>query len=283
MSEFIDTDGASNPNENIIDDLTGLGTVELNGQAEPDSIDAMFGFGSEPKTDTNKPAGEPTISSPSKVKQTPEEYVRELQSKADKALNQLKQLEAKNQELSGAASFVEQLYSDQEVFKAFVAEINPELVKPSTPEDYIKNGLKKEFGDDFIPNESEEHIRGSRTWLYNKRADALYEEAITKTNKIPENIKQLKEKRAQAQKILQDNAEKEKREILADFKWTDNDYSGFLNWANKVSIKDFAKLYQYGKQKKSQNSSRTPNLASVPGGTRLSDSAYNNELNNFFG
>jgi len=287
MSEnIIDNSGASTQEPNIIDDITGAASQEPNGKKEEAfNIDAMFGS----KEDTPPAGNDPQPSGPnenplsSKTKMTPEDYMKELQSRADKASHQLEQLKAQNEELSGAASFVNQLYDDKEVFNAFIAEINPELVKPSNPEDYIRNSLQKEFGEEFVPNEAEENIRGSRTWLYNKRADDLYEDALKQSSKVPQTISQLREKRAKAQQEAQLKAEQEKHAMISEFKWNEADYAGFLNWANKVSTMDFAKLYQYGKTKRSQSPNAAPNLASVPGGTPLSDSAYSQELTNFFG
>lgn len=281
----IDTQDSLDQEPNIIDDITGFATQEPKGSETSEaSIDAIFGNGDESEDGTARPTGEPEeASSTGKEKLSPEEYVRKLQSQADKAAYAVKQLEAQNKELSGAADFVNQLYEDEAVFKAFVAEINPELVKPPNPEDYIRNSLGKEFGSDFVPDEAEENIRGSRTWMYNKRADDLYNEAITKSSKKPETIAQIRERRAKAQQEFQLKAEQEKHAILSEFKWSDADYNGFLNWANKVNTMDFAKLYQYGQSKKNAHKSSSPNLATLPGRTPLGDSAYSKELDNFFG
>lgn len=285
MPNDIDTNVVDNQEPNIIDDLTGYQRQAPNGASlEVDGIDALFGNGATNDDGMKAPAGETTTSSTSKEKpkMTPDEYMKELQSRVDKTTHTLKTLEAQNRELAGAADFVNQLYEDPDVFNAFIAEINPALVKPRNPEDYIRDSLSKEFGPDFVPDEREENIRGSRTWLYNKRADDLYGEAITKSNKVPETISQLKERRMKERKQMEIQASQEKQAIVSEFNWGESDYTGFLNWANKVSTMDFAKLYQYGKTKKGQQT-KSPNLVSTPGGTPQSDSAYMTELNNFFG
>lgn len=282
----IETNSMSNQTDSNDNDITDVFGEPSKGGAEAASeIDELFGFaGDTEKSDTKLPSGDPSISSmePNTKKMTPDEYMRELQSRADKATSQLKMLEAQNKELSGAAEFVNQLYEDPEVFNALVAEINPELVKPSTPEDFIRKNLQKEFGEDFVPDENEENVRGSRTWLYNKRADDLYGEALKHSSAVPETVKSLRQKRAAAAKEMQAKAQQEKQAILSNLKWNDDQYNGFLNWANKVSTLDFAKIYQYAQNKKS-GGMKAPNLANVPGGSPKNTSAYMQELNEFFG
>jgi len=274
-----------NQEESIISNIIGDETPPAKvGDNLPFDIDTLFGNSGDAVIDNiEKPAGGPTIPSASeqKPKMSQEEYLRELQSRVDKSTNTIKTLEERNADLTSATDFINQLYENQDVFKAFVHEIDPSLIKPPTPEDYISANLSKEFGSDFVPDQSEENIRGSRTWLYNKRADDLYAEAVTRSTKTPQSLKDMRASRLAEQDEFQRMAIKEKDDILTAFSWSQGDYDGFLQWADKVKTMDIARLYNHGKSKFTRQA--VPSLAGVPGGTPPSDSAYVKELNNFFG
>jgi hypothetical protein len=287
--ELIDDGSIANPEQNPSMDVGPTSdkptptNVAVDLEADLNKIfggPEKVGDGPVPPQGNIAPQGGP--STPSQApRMSPEQYMKELKSTADKSAHRLEQLTQENTELTSVANFVHQLYEDPQVFNAFVAEINPDLVKPQNAEEYINSNLKKEFGADFVPDISEENLRGSRTWLYNKRADILYDESLQVAGKVPETITTLKEKRIVQKRELELQARQEKTGIIDDLKWSDTDYQGFLTWANKLSTKDFAKIYHVGKTQRQH--STTPSLASVPGGTPISNSAYEQELTNFFG
>jgi hypothetical protein len=277
-------------------DLSNQGTPDPVGttpsESSDESIDAIFGTTHDDESfeGSRIPEDGTSQSSPGDEyenqnflsKKTPQQFIAELQSGKDKAFNEIENLKKQNEELAGAAQFVHQLYEDPETFKAFVAEVDPNLVKPSSPEDYIKTNLEKEFGEDFVPDDSEASTPGSRTWLYNKRANDLYGEAMKASGQVPQTISELRKNRAKQQEESKAAAEKERSDIMAKFKWTDNDWQSFLQWGGKLSTMDLAQIRAYSLSKAKGNPS-IPNLAGAPGGNTLPDNAYVSHLNNMFG
>lgn len=289
--------GEDNMSDNIINELTSQGdpkvmpSTDVPGSDKPNgveesnmSIDSIFGNssddgknGTQPQTNSPKLFGSTADGSKS-----PEELLKQFQSGYDKATHDNTILQAKVNELSGASDFINDLYDNKDMLKAFVAEINPELVKPQSTEDYIKSNLSKEFGADYVPEEAEENKPGSKSWLYNKRANVLYTESVKGSTEVPSTVKDLRAKKAKAKEDSRILAMQEKQNIMTKFEWQEPQYNEFVNWAQKVTATEFATIWSYAKSK-SQNRKGTPSLTSIPGGNPISDSAYTTQLNDMFG
>lgn len=275
----IDTSG-QNPNDS---DQAGDGFGSSNGDFElPSDIEALFGnvaddnaTGTQPTSGSNAKPFEGTFDS-----KDPEELLRSLQSQRDKLDYKVKQLETQTKELKGAEEFVHALYEDPEVRRAFIAQVEPSLVQQNNPEDYIKNGLAKEFGKEFVPDPDEENIRGSRSWLYNKRADDLYTEYLQNKTKVPETLTTLREKRKKEKEAQQAQVTMEKTRLLQELKWDENEYNSFIDWANKLRLKDLALVREF--VKKASKPASAPHLGTVPGGKQVGKS-YFHHLDSFFG
>lgn len=215
---------------------------------------------------------------------TVEEQLREFQSRYDKRDADYKKLEADYQSRKGAEDLLIQLKEDAEVRRAFIQELEPELIKPKDPYAFVKEGLAKEFGDDFTPMSdatpgTEEHIKSQ---LYQIRMNELFEES-RKQGQVPEGFTQLMERRQKAQAEEAQKMEAAKAKLLQDMKWDDQAYSSFIGWAKALQPHHLAKIYQGAKT--ASRGTHVPSLANIPGGNNLSSDTANlkTELDSFFG
>lgn len=209
----------------------------------------------------------------------PQDVIAKLQSERDKALSQVKDWEAQASGWKTANDFLGQLESDADVRRAFMHELEPELVKPKNPYDLIQEALKGEFKD-FTPNPDEANIFGSQTWVYNQRAQELLTEAKTKYA-IPESLKGLREKRKADATKAHEGALKEKQEIMTQLQWQDATWGGFTKWMQSSAGLDFAKIYQH----LLRQSNTQPKPLSTQRGLNYESNTGSpfEELNQFFG
>jgi len=209
----------------------------------------------------------------------PQEVIARLQSERDKALSQVKDWETQASNWKTANDFLGELESDADVRRAFMHELDPELVKPKNPYSLIKETLGEEFKD-FTPNPDEANVFGSKTWMYNQRANDLLTEAKTKWA-IPESLKGLREKRKKDSDTANAAALKEKQDIMTGMSWDDNTWSGFATWMQSSKGEDFAKIYSYILRK---GGKKPGNLATQRGYNINSNAAgHFSELDPFFG
>jgi len=273
--------------EKITDSSTSAqqGTQMSNQEGLQPSVDDIFG---NPADDLGKSGseqlGEPTQTSSKGKRQhkSADEFINQLKSKLDKTTHELEQFKAQTEELKGVADFVNKVYDDEELFNAFVAEIKPDLLKPPSPEAYIRKRLSDEFGEDFVPDEAEANVQGSRSWLYAKRADDFYREAMDQSNKVPETISQMRERQKKAQKEAQVKAEQEKYALMTSKGWSEEQWGAFTEWANKLTLGYLADAYSRGINKQT-SSYKTPSLANIPGGTPIDDASHMKHLTEMFG
>ena len=177
----------------------------------------------------------------------PQDVISKLQSERDKAVSQVQNWETQANDWKSASDFLAQLEDDAEIRRAFIAELEPELIKPKNPYDLIEETLGKEFTD-FTPNPDEANIFGSKTWMYNRRAEDLLAEsrANAKTNAaLPTSLKDIREKRKRQTKEDKDNAFKEKQGIITDMKWNEDTWEGFATWMQSTKGNDWAKMYGF--------------------------------------
>jgi hypothetical protein len=209
----------------------------------------------------------------------PQDVIARLQSERDKALSQVKDWETQASSWKTANDFLGELESDADVRRAFMHELDPELVKPKNPYDLIKETLGEEFKD-ITPNPDEANVFGSQTWMYNQRANDLLAEAKQR-HAIPESLKGLRTKRKTDAAAANVAALKEKQDIMTSMGWTDDTWGGFATWMQSSKGADFAKIYSYilrkgGKQPGNLATQRGLNFNSSPG-------EHFTELNKFFG
>lgn len=253
----------------------------------PNDIDNIFGVeeGNEDNSGSFTPPDSDNASeAPSKEQDdeftglSHEDVIKKLQSTKDKYRTQLEIANKKVETLQPLEQFYSSLYEDAEVRRAFIAELEPDLVKPKDPYDVLKEQLDKEFGQDYIPDEEEAKKPFSTSWKYYKKMDELL--AKVKDNKtLPKSLSELKEERKKQRETLKQQQAEEKIKLLAQMKWQDDNYNNFADWVSKLSSVDLAKIYTFAMRKQG----KAPNMVAQPGGTSFTPNKFNAELNKFFG
>lgn len=172
-----------------------------------------------------------------------EALARSFQSRYDKSQEEIKALQGSLQQKAKVENFLAEVMDDPQVFEAFVAELRPELIKPKDVSEQIQTALKKEFGEEFEPDDSKVRIPGSKDWLYAKKAEELYTK-LTSTG--ADRVLPLKELRAlrEQQKAEQDAlVQREIATVKQQMHWDDTQLQGFQQWAAQVKPVDLAQIY----------------------------------------
>lgn len=206
-----------------------------------------------------------------------------FQSKYDKAQAELSRVKPEYERYKSVADFVNQVYEDPVVKQAFLAEVAPDVFKPADPYDALQEQLKKEFGEDFTPDDDEASKPLSKTWRYYKRVDELYSDITSKRNSaVPKTLKELRESRKAQQEAQAREAEAEKADIMRELNWTESDWQDLLGWVPQLKTKHLAKWRQ-GMRRKSKGNS-APNLVNQFGGHSVNNKpGVISELDKFFG
>ena len=263
--------------------------VDPNVSAVSADIDAIFGESTsddplEGGTVTGGDTSEtdPGSQQPDLSGMTPDELARMFQSKFDKAQAELQMIKPKVERADSLEGFVNSLYEDEEVRRAFLAEVEPDLVKPKDPYAALEEQLKKEFGEDYVPDDEDAKKPLTTSWKYYKRLDDLYKVAQDKQETLPKTLKELRVDRKRQQDDLADQNATMKSDILSKMKWQDAEYQRFTQWASALSGADLAKIYNFAQGRRA-SAPNVPNLASQSGGTAVLPNEINTELNKFFG
>lgn len=254
----------------------------------PNEIDLAFGLdeGNEGDSGSNSPGsnGEPASGAASSDEHDDftgldaTEVIKKLQSTKDKYRTQLDMTSKKLEQLQPLESFLASIYDDAEVRRAFISELEPDLVKPQDPYSSLQEKLGKEFGADFVPDDDEAKKPFSNSWKYYRRVDELLKDVNEKKG-VPKSLKELKEERLRQREVSKAAAEEEKLKVLSTMKWQQPAYDNFANWVGKLSSVDLAKIYTYAMRK----SGSAPNVATQSGGTSYTPNAQAAELKKFFG
>jgi len=212
----------------------------------------------------------------------PEELLKRLQSERDSARASVSKYEAELKQYRPIAEFINSLPDDEAARKAFIAELEPDLVKPKDALTFVKEGLKKEFGEEFTPNIEESGVFGSPTWLYNERARDLLSEWKNQKTQVPTSLKELRETRKRKREEETQAAMLEKQEIMTKRKWDDNRWDSFAKWVGSVKGIHMAAFFDYIENRRESNKSPF-SLAGMPGGSPLKGSKMMENLDKFFG
>jgi hypothetical protein len=256
-------------------------------------IDALFGSGdgltsggarkagTQPAGDPNIP-GQQTTTAPDPTKgMTPEQLAAHFQSIADKTVNRLSQIEPAYEKYKSVADFLNQVYEDPKVRRAFIAQLEPDLIKPIDPYDALQEQLKKEYGEEFVPDEDEASKPLTKSWRYLKRVDELYKDLSGKRNEmIPKTLEEIRNERKAAQEQAANEFERERLDTMNELKWSKTDWENFQAWAPKLKIKHLAKWYNHLQRAKGT----APNLVNQFGGTPTKNMPeFFQQLDNIFG
>lgn len=273
--------------DNIVD-TPASGNAPQEPVSTPNEIDMVFGDVDPNEGDSGSITpgsnGEPASGATSTDEHdeyaglSAEEIIKKLQSTKDKYRSQLDVSSKKLEQLQPLESFLTSIYEDAEVRRAFIAELEPDLVKPKDPYQALQEQLGKEFGSDFTPDDDEAKKPFSTSWKYYRRVDELLKD-VNSQKSVPKSLKELKEERAKQRELAKQQADEERAKILATMKWQQNQYDSFANWVGKLSGIDLAKIYTYAMRKQG----KAPNLVTQSGGTSYTPNATIAELNKFFG
>lgn len=172
-----------------------------------------------------------------------EQIFRTWQSRYDKTQAELMATKADVQRLARYEQFLGDVMEDDQVFESFVAERDPNLIKPKDFTTVMQTALAKEFGEDFIPDESKIRIAGTRDWLYTKKAEELYAKLSANGG---DRILPLKELRAVRERAKQEEVAKatfEIEQVKTHLHWDDTQVQGFKTWADQIRVIDLANMY----------------------------------------
>ena len=252
-------------------------------------IDAIFGSNTSDDSLEGGPAtgGDPSLANqgqaqPDLTGMNADELARMFQSKYDKAQAELQTIKPKVDRADSLEGFINSLYEDVEVRRAFLAEVDPALVTPKDPYVALEEQLKTEFGEDYVPDDEDAKKPLTTSWKYYKRLDDLYKVAQNKEETLPKTLKQLRADRKKQQDELATQNATMKSDILTKMKWQDADYQRFTQWASVLSGADLAKIYNFAQGRRT-SARNVPNLAAQSGGTAFMPNEVNTELNKFFG
>lgn len=265
--------------------VPSVNTASDSKSAFDDVLEAMFGEnGGETKPGSETEGGEDKSFSPELGGgKSWEEIAKRFQSEKDKTTAELKKIqETINSRYQPLAEFYEQIFEDDEVKRAFIHELDPELIKQKDPHTFIKERLAKEFGDDYDPENSEDKLKAR---MYNVRIEQLLREALTEQgNKTPKALKELREERKKQKEAQNAEITRTKAEIQGDLKWDEQTYNSWLEWAQKIKPKDLAKLWDTAQKKsKKQSDFMSPFVSNVPGGNPPALNQFKQELDKWFG
>jgi len=219
--------------------------------------------------------------SQSNIPRNPLEVISKLQSERDKLRSELEKFQATASEWKSAQDFLTEIEKDAEVRRAFITEMEPELMKSKADlHTLVTEKLVEEFGQ-FSPNPDEANLFGSKTWLYNERAKELLNEAREKRSSFPKSLKDVREKRKAQQLRNVESAKAEKERIVGDLKWDDRTWESFATWMQTAQGTEFAKIYDH-LIKKSSSSSPRPLANQIGSNWKTEAGEIFNELNQFF-
>lgn len=295
MENVMNFSNSSSTSANEANSLDGILNNEGNDMSPEVDIDAALGFGSgEGDGAGNKNTGDDVFadikealgqkSSDNKnaaLPKNPEDLLKFFQSGYDKHKSKAEKLEQELNETKEAASFLNNLVADKELRMAFIAQLEPDLVKPKEPIAFIKESLENEFGKEFTPDKDEITIFGTKSWLYNDRANQLLQEYRTKQQTFPSSLKQYQEKKSQERAQMAKAALEEKKQILEKLKWDEATFTGFTKWVNKVKGMDLSKIYDF--LLKSSKTKGPDSLSTQYGGKPINNNSYIHSLDAMFG
>lgn len=283
MSENIDNNTLGDPS------LEPEGGVATQGEPQgvSDDIDRIF----SDATSSSSVSGDDVLGAlssgtnegvNSQVGMTYEQQVRMFQSKYDKAQAELQKLQPKVEKYDSLEKFYNELFENQEVRRAFIAELEPDLVKPKDPYGALEEQLKKEFGEDYVPDDEEARRPFTQSWKYYRRLSELEQKVREQKSGAPKTLKELRAEREQLLQAQRARDAEIKNEVLSKMKWTDRDYQGFGSWVQKLNAVDLAKIYKFVQSKRA-NTPAAPYLANQAGGTPQTPNEIEAELKKFFG
>lgn len=222
-----------------IDELFGSTGEDVQDQGLTPSEDESFGTSDKPVQDEKDDYTGLNLN----------QLASKLQSNLDKTKNELDKAKQKLTEREGLETLFHNIYEDPEIRRAFIAEVEPDLIKPQDPYEAVAQRLKKEFGEDFTPDDDEAKKPLTQSWRYHRRVDELLKQAESNQNKFPKSLKELREARNSQLKTMKEQLETQKKDIMTKMKWDDNTWKGFEDWGKKFNLANLATVFNYARKK----------------------------------
>ena len=213
---------------------------------------------------------------------THEQLARKFQSEKDIAQATIQKLTPKVQRADALEQFYNELYENPEVRRAFIAELEPDLIKSKDPYAALEEELKKEFGEDYIPDEEEAKRPFTQSWKYYKKLSDLERKAQQSSAQVPKTLKELRTERDNAKNEQKLKDTEMKVSIMGKRKWDDTKWQRFVNWGSKLSPEHLAAVFDYAESRKSYNQG-APYLMNQAGGNTATPNEIESELKKFFG
>jgi len=163
---------------------------------------------------------------------------------------------------SKIVDFLVELEEDDTILEAYLRERKPELIQKREFSTVIKEKLNEEFPEfvDSKPSRNDaDDDPGGRAWLYFKRLDELYSDLKGKGS----NTQTIKEIRAERKRLEAERGaelQKQLNDVQNKMNWNEEMLKRFVEWSNKASILELAKMYKLG-----LNTLRIDSVSNVPG------------------
>lgn len=199
-----------------------------------------------------------------KFKDLPREEatLRTIQSRYDKLYKIHEQMLREKEENSKLVEFLTELEEDDTILEAYLNERKPELISKRDISTIVKEKLTEEFPEfaELRPTRQDaDDDPGGRAWLYFRRLDELYADLKGQSGKT-KTVKEIREEHKQVK--MQQDAEihRQLQDVQTKMNWEDNALQSFIQWANKASLYDLAKMYKFG-----LNTMRINSVTTIPG------------------
>jgi len=268
--------GQSNDFDPIMADIEAT----FGGSGDPSSTDGTANGMTFPGDNIGEKSGQQQTQDET-VGMTPAQLAAHFQSKYDKLNAEFSRVKPEYEKYKSVAEFVNQVYEDPTVKQAFLADVAPDVFKPADPYEALQEQLRKEFGEDFTPDDDEASRPLTKTWRYYKRVDELYKDITSNQNRgVPKTLKELRADRKAQQETQSRDAEIEKMDIMKELNWTDADWQDLVSWVPQLKTKHLAKWRQGMRRK----TSSAPNLVNQFGGHPVNNKpGVISDLDKFFG
>ncbi len=161
---------------------------------------------------------------------------------------------------------------DKGLLRAYVNQVNPDLLSGLDSGSSIKEQLKTEFGDEYTPtlsrDEAERTDPGGTDWKYYNRLDTLAKE-MSGNSEHTFTIKEYLAKIEANNKIEDGKFEVAINQTKLELKMNDNEVKAVSDWGNNLKFKDLVRIHRLLRAFPTRN----PDITKVPGNEALSTSA----------
>jgi hypothetical protein len=210
----------------------------------------------------------------------PEEAIaRTVQSMVTPLHQQIKELTEKEKKYTSYLDSLSLITEDPEARRAFIRELDPELVQPEDIDDVVKSKLDKKYGTDFkVDREEAANDHWSKSAKYLRDMEHMYNEEQEKSSKQTyKTFAEIKKEIAGRKIKAKENEDKQLSDIQVKYQLNDATVNDFIQYLSKATIEDH--FLNYRNVRKFDNNT---SIASVPGsGLTLNEKMK--KVDNLFG